>query len=229
MYWPEPEGYFEAYRPIFEELGVTDLVELYVEDRGQAFDEAKLALLEGAAGIYFTGGDQLRITSQIGDSILFQCMHDLYQRGGTIVGTSAGASAMSETMLIGGPGDQSARLKDIAMAPGLGFLPGFVIDSHFAQRGRVGRLVGAVAQNPRNLGLGIDEDTAVIVEKGRFTVIGSGAVYLLDGTQIPYSSLSEKRMDKILSVYDVRLSVMAAGRQFDLTERRAILPQNADE
>src|ERR687886_2766601 len=111
----------------------------------------------------------------LGGSPAFHCLQDLYARGGTIAGTSAGAAAMSSTMLFGRAGDKSHQLFSLEMAPGLGLLSDVVIDSHFAERGRLGRLLGAVAQNPRNLGIGIDEDTAIVVEEGvRFRVLGSG-------------------------------------------------------
>src|SRR3954447_20836755 len=100
-----------------------------------------------------------------------------------------------------GAGDESAEISALGMAPGLGFLSGVVVDSHFAERGRFGRLLGAVAQNPRNIGLGIDEDTAIDVEQEeRFGVLGSGAVYVVDGTGVSYSSLSERHPEGILSI-----------------------------
>jgi cyanophycinase len=113
------------------------------------------------------------------------------------------------------------------MAPGLGFIRNVSIDSHFAQRGRMGHLLGVVAQNPRNLGLGIDEDTAIVVKgSDTFRVIGSGAVYAVDGSTVSYSSLSEKQPEGILSIYDVRLHVLGADDTFDLNKR---LPQHAPE
>jgi cyanophycinase len=114
------------------------------------------------------------------------------------------------------------------MAPGLAFLPGVVIDSHFAERGRFGRLLGAVAQNPRNVGLGIDEDTAIVVERGDgFRVIGSGAVYVVDGTNMSYSSLSERSAEGVLSVFDVKVHVLGKDDRYDLVGRRPALPREA--
>lgn len=131
---------------------------------------------------------------------------------------------MPETMLVSGPGDESHHIAAVQMAPGLGFLPGVVVDSHFAERGRMGRLLGAVSQNPRNLGLGIDEDTAIIVEREqRFRVLGSGAVYVADGSAITYSSLSEQDPEGILRIHDVLLHVLGDGDHFDLTKRRPVV------
>ena len=152
-------------------------------------------------------------------------MNEVLEAGGTVAGTSAGAAAMPETMLIAGPGDESNEISALGMAPGLGLIKNVVIDTHFAERGRMGRLLGAVTQNPRNLGLGIDEDTAVLVEDAaNFRVIGSGAVYVVDGSGVSWSSLSEKSPEGILCVYDVKLHVLGANASYDLVSRQPIVP-----
>ena len=104
--------------------------------------------------MFFTGGDQLRLTSQIGDSPVYQCLQQFHAHGGTIAGTSAGAAAMPATMIVSGPDKTSSTISAVGMAPGLGLLENVVIDSHFAERGRMERLLGAVAADPRNMGLG---------------------------------------------------------------------------
>jgi cyanophycinase len=132
---------------------------------------------------------------------------------------------MSQTMVIGGEGEASPGIAGVRMAPGLGLLEGVVVDSHFAERGRFGRLLGAVAQNPANLGLGLDEDTAVVVERGeRLRVLGSGAAYILDGGSIRYSSLSEARTDGVLTIHGVTLHVLGTGDRFDLPTRQPLGP-----
>ena len=176
-----------------------------------------------AAVIFFTGGDPLRITSQIGNTPTFQCLRARYRDGATIAGTSAGAAAMPETMLIAGASDASYQIDALSMAPGLALIQDVVIDTHFAERGRIGRLLGAVAQNPRNLGLGIDEDTAVVVDGGtRFQVLGSGAVYVLDGGAITYTSPAERHPAGIVSIDDVSLHVLGEHDCFDLISRRPV-------
>lgn len=217
-----PEEVGAEYRQIFKQLGVKQIEVLDIRTREQAYDEANVAKIARASVIFFTGGDQLRITSQVGDSLVFRCMREIHQKGGTIVGTSAGAAAMPETMLIGGASDSSNRISALSMAPGLAFISDVVIDSHFAQRGRMGRLLGAVSQNPRNLGLGIDEDTAIVVQNDSFRVIGSGAVYVVDGTQISYSSLSEHNPEGVVSIDGVTLHVLGASDRYDLPRRRPI-------
>jgi cyanophycinase len=216
----EPEGYFAAYQEAFAALGVTDLVELYVNEREETRSPATKALLSDAGGVFFTGGDQLRISSQIGDTPVEEMVRDIHRRGGVIAGTSAGASVMSETMLVRGASGESYRIGDLNMAPGLGLIPDAIIDQHFAERGRIGRLLGAVAQNPRVLGIGIDEDTAIVVEQGAFKVIGAGAVYVVDGADVIHSNVAEARRAASLSIFGVRLHVIAAGDSFDLESRR---------
>ena len=219
----QPEEVSEEYTNLFQGMGVPRVETIDVRERQEAKDEEYVRILDDAAVIFFTGGDQLRITSQIGDSIVFQRMRDLFKNGGTIAGTSAGAAAMPETMIIGGPSEESNRTSSLSMAPGLGYLRNVVIDSHFAERGRIGRLLGAVAQNPRTLGLGIDEDTAIVTEgTERFRVIGSGAVYVVDGQDISYSSLSEKSSGGIVTMHNVRLHVLGDGDEFDLVNRQPI-------
>jgi cyanophycinase len=224
----EPEGYVDDYREAFADLGIGDLVELYVEDRAEANDPAKLAILDDAGGIFFSGGDQLRITSQIGDSGIEARVRAIRARGGLVAGTSAGASMMSETMLVRGSSSVTYRIGDLHMAPGLGLIRDVIIDQHFAERGRFGRLIGAVAHNPRVLGIGIDEDTAAIVEGDQFRVLGSGAVYVVDGATVSYCNLAEAEPDKVLSMHGVTVHVLGTGDRFDLGVRRPLSVPAAD-
>jgi cyanophycinase len=225
----KPEELAEEYSAIFKDLGVKQVAVLDIREREDAHNPEHVQLIAGASTVFFTGGDQLRITSQLGDSPVFRCLQEIYQKGATIVGTSAGAAAMPETMVVGGPSDESHRISALRMAPGLGLLGDVVIDSHFAERGRMGRLLGAVAQNPKNLGLGIDEDTAVEVVGGaRFRVLGSGAVYVVDGAEIMYSSLSEQHAEGIVTIHDVKLHVLGANDHFDLIERRPLRPDTSE-
>ncbi len=215
-----PEGYFDAYREAFSEFGLSDLVELYVHERFETLESSALQILDDAAGVFFTGGDQLRISSQIGDTPIERRVREIHARGGVVAGTSAGASVMSETMLVRGTSSESHRIGDLHMAPGLGLLRDVIIDQHFAERGRFGRLFGAVAQNPRVLGIGVDEDTALIVEGERFHVLGAGAVYVIDGAGVTHSNIAEAEPERTLSMFDVRLHVLSSGDGFDLRERR---------
>jgi cyanophycinase len=220
----EPEGTAEDYTRIFKELGVARIEVADIRIREDAQQQEVVDKCERAGAIFFTGGDQLRITSQMGDSPMYQCMKERYESGVMIIGTSAGAAAMPFTMIVGGPSDGGNRISTLSMAPGLGLLDYVVIDSHFGQRGRMGRLIGAVMQNPRNMGLGIDEATAIVVERAEyFRVVGPGAVYVVDGSEISYSSLSEEHAEGVVTVHDVRLHVLGEGDCYDLSTRRPVV------
>jgi cyanophycinase len=218
----EPEGYFDAYREAFAALGVNDLVELYVKERSDSGEADALSRLDGAAGVFFTGGDQLRISSQIGDTPVEKRILELHRSGAVIAGTSAGASVMSETMLVKGPSAESYRIGELHMAPGLGLMRDVIIDQHFAERGRYGRLLGAVAHNPRLLGVGIDENTALLVRGSAGRVLGAGAVYVVNGEDATHSNIAEARSDNALSIFDVRMHVLASGDRFDFDARRPL-------
>ncbi|PVM93656.1 cyanophycinase [Caulobacter endophyticus] len=215
-----PEGYYETYSQAFAGLPVGELVELYVQDRAEAHDPDKLAVLDGAAGVFFSGGDQLRISSQVGDTPIEARIREIWRTGGLLAGTSAGASVMSDTMLVRGASAETHRIGDLQMAPGLGLVRDMIIDQHFAERGRIGRLLGAVAESPRVLGVGIDEDTAVILEGEAFCVIGSGAVYIVDAEGVTASNVADAKPERALSMTDVKLHVLSSGDRFDLAARR---------
>ncbi|HKG20994.1 MAG TPA: cyanophycinase [Blastocatellia bacterium] len=218
----QPRGLFEEYERIFRSIGIKHLAKLEIKDRSEATDERKVRILDDADAVFFTGGDQLKITSQIGDSLVYRRVVEIYESGGVIAGTSAGASVMCETMIVSGASEESHRVEDsLKLAPGLGLIVGVIIDQHFAERGRMGRLLGAIAQNPKNVGVGIDEDTAIVIEREQgFYVMGAGAAYVVDGEGITYSNITEEESEKTVSMYDVRLHVLAQGDRFDFSTRR---------
>jgi cyanophycinase len=208
------------YRRTFSELGL-EPVHLKMDRRIDAVEDPPVHLLEGAGGIFFTGGDQIAITTKIGGTGLSKRIFEMYKTGVVIAGTSAGASVLSETMVVAGNAEESHKLGSaLLLAPGLGFLRGVVIDQHFAQRGRISRLIGIIGQNPHSLGVGIDENTAIVFHDGRFDVIGAGAVYVIDGHPITYTNLSEEDRDRTMSVFDLRLHVLSQGDCFLLDERK---------
>lgn len=213
---------FQQYERAFRSLGVKHVYSLEIANREEARSESKLRILDNANAVFFTGGDQVKITSQIGDTPVFNRVQEIYENGGLIAGTSAGAAVMCETMMVNGGDEQSHVIGgSVRMAPGLGLIGGVIIDQHFMERGRVGRLIGAVAQNPKNLGIGIDEQTAIVVERGNgFYVLGSGAVYVVDGSEVSYSNIAQEAVNKTLSIYDVRLHMLSQGDRFDLISRR---------
>lgn len=219
----EPHGVFPEYERVFRSLGVEHIYKLEITERIEAKSEAKLRILDDATAVFFTGGDQLKITSQLGDTPIYQRIQDIYrEEGGVIIGTSAGASVVCETMVVRGNGDESHRVRSaLLMAPGFGLINDVIVDQHFAERGRIGRLIGAIAQNPRNLGIGIDEDTAIVVEQNQsFYVLGSGAVYIIDGTEVTYSNIAEAKPERTMSIYDVTLHILCQEDCFNLITRR---------
>jgi cyanophycinase len=214
---------WKVYRKAFRSLGVKKIAHLSIVHRDQSIDHRALRAVKGACAVFFTGGDQLKITSELGGTVVAREIEEVYARGGTIAGTSAGASVMSETMLVSGMGVQSYRRGTLRMAPGLGFVRNVVIDQHFAERGRIGRLVGAVAHNPKFIGIGIDEDTGIVVSDNQtFRVIGNGGVYVLDGHEATGSNISDARRDEMISISNMRFHVLREGDHFDMLARRPL-------
>ncbi|MFL5602450.1 MAG: cyanophycinase [Gemmatimonadaceae bacterium] len=218
-----PRELFNEYEACLRGIGMRHIHHLHIDEREEAQHESKVKVLRDAAGVFFTGGDQLKITSQLGDTPIYRRIREIYDAGGLIAGTSAGASVMTETMMVAGDGDQSHRIGSVLrLAPGFGLLPGVIVDQHFAERGRIGRLLGAIAQNPRILGIGLDEDAAILVRRGRFQTIGSGAVYVIDGGKVTFSNINEARPDEPLCIYGIRLHVLNQSDTFDLKKRQPI-------
>ena len=214
---------WDIYKRVFKNLGVKKLSHLDVVQRTHKFDEKAYKAVKDATAIFFTGGDQLKITSEIGGTIIQDRISEIYKSGGVIAGTSAGASVMGDTMMISGSSDASYRINSgLKMAPGLGFAKNMLIDQHFAERGRIGRLLGATAHNPKFLGIGIDENTAIVLQdKSHFDVIGDGAVYVLDAHEANGSNVSEAEDLTALSIFDVKLHVLVKGNHFDLVRKVA--------
>jgi cyanophycinase len=213
------EEVWRDYEQAFRDLGAREVEHLDIPDRNSAFDAAHVAAVKGTSLIFFTGGDQLEITTKIGGTELCDSIQEAFQRGMAIAGTSAGASVMSETMLIGAGSGKGSSSLAYRMAAGLGFLRNVVIDQHFAQRGRIGRLLSAVARNPRILGIGIDENTAIVVNGSHFEVIGQNSVYVVDGRGVTATNLSNEEEPMSMSIYNVRMHVLNCGDCFDLGSR----------
>lgn len=222
-----PFEIWEDYRKLFHDFEIKNVEHLYIKDLESARDKAHLKTLKDAHTVFFSGGDQLRLTTKIGGTDLFHRICDIYlKEAGLLVGTSAGATAMGETMLIGNEAGESHKVGNWKMAPGFSLLKEVTIDQHFAQRGRIGRLLGAVAMNPGVLGIGIDEDTSIIVEGTEFQVLGSNAVYVVDGHYVTHTNISEEDADKTMSMHDVRLHILCSGQGFDIEQRRPHLEVN---
>lgn len=211
------------YKSVFKRLGAIDTNVLDINSRDDADLERNASLISESSGIFFTGGDQLRITSILGGTKVYNALHNAYKAGAAIAGTSAGASAMSRTMIVDGNNNDPARKCTLKMAPGLGLLEAALIDQHFHQRGRIGRLLCGVAENPSILGIGIDEDTAVrVYPDAHIEVIGSNSVTIVDGRHIKSSNVSELKPDENLAIANITLHVLPFGYGYDLVSREVI-------
>ncbi|MDI3269824.1 MAG: cyanophycinase [Bacillota bacterium] len=206
--------YREAFSPWDLELEFFSLME-----RSWAREEKTLKRLEACRGFYFTGGDQLRITTLLGGTPAHDIIRRRFREGAVVAGTSAGASAMSGVMIVGGKEMASPALEVIRLSPGLGFLPEAVVDQHFAQRGRMGRLLSAVAQNPGLLGIGIDENTALVIEGDEAQAVGEGTVVVVDGRTTQLSNVSELSPEEPLTLWGITLHVLSEGYGFRLDTR----------
>ncbi len=210
------------YVEVFKKLGVADVRTFDVSGRTAANKDTAVDLVRDATCVFFTGGDQLRITKLLGGTRIDAALHDALRKGTVLGGTSAGASMMSSTMIVDGDGEESPTLAIVQMAPGMEFLEGVVVDQHFAQRGRLGRLMSAVAQYPHHLGLGIDEDTAIVVDQGTFRVIGRGAVSVVDAGGMTYTNLEMVTEQEFLALCGVKLHILPPGYGFHLYTRQPI-------
>lgn len=208
----------EDYKKVFKDIGVKQVKFLNIDSRTESYKKENIEKVKSAKLIFFTGGDQLRITSLIGGTPIQDEL--IKSKDKVIVGTSAGASVMSGTMIVGGEDEKSPKMKSVSMSTGLGLLNEVIIDQHFSQRGRIGRLISAISGNPSTLGIGIDENTAIIVDEKRIIkAIGEGAVYIIDGSDITYSNVWEEEKNRTFSIFNIRLHVLNSGDVFDLDKR----------
>ncbi|MGI6468889.1 MAG: cyanophycinase [Syntrophomonadaceae bacterium] len=218
-----PQEAGEDYREAFLWLGAKEADILNINTREEANREDIIRRIKNATGFFFTGGDQLRITSILGGTRAYVAMASSFRKGTAVAGTSAGASVMSSTMIVEGNSNDAARKCTLKMAPGLSFLEGAIIDQHFDQRGRLGRLMCGVAENPGILGIGIDEDTAIIVfPDNTFRVLGNNAVTVIDGTSIRSTNVSELKPDEILTITSATIHILSSGYGFDLKKRQVL-------
>lgn len=220
-----PHEVVESYIPAFRKIGVEEVRIMNLTAREDARDPAYVERIREADVVFFSGGDQLRITSLIGGSPVAEAIAGHYWRGGVVAGTSAGAAAMSGTMIFEGEVALSMRKGNVHMVPGLGLLPNAIIDTHFIQRGRISRLLEVIASNPGSIGLGLGEDTGIIIREGEIVeVIGTGVVVIVDGHQIRYTNISQIRLGQPIALEHVVLHTLVEGHFFDLEEQRYLKP-----
>jgi cyanophycinase len=216
----------ERYRAVFGELGAKSVRPLHAMTRAQANDETFARQLHDATGIFLTGGNQLRLSSTIGGTLLADAVMERFRDGAVAGGTSAGASAMSTHMIAFGASGGTPKHRMAALAAGLGVLPSVIIDQHFQQRNRLGRLLSVIAQNPSLLGLGVDEDTAGVVgPDGIMEVIGRGSITIVDGAAAETDAW-DVHGHRPLMISGVVLHALPAGYRFDLRRRHRVAGPN---
>jgi cyanophycinase len=213
-----PEEAAQEYVELFTCLGIQHVEVLDIQRREQANHPDTLALLDRASGVLFTGGDQLRLTALLsGTQFLIRLRERYQQEPFVIAGTSAGAAAMSTAMIYQGRNNQGFRKDEIHLSAGLQLLPDTAIDTHFVTRGRIVRMAQIIAANPGCLGIGLEEDTAVLVTEGRqFEVLGNGIVVLVDGLECTGNTLPVVKPGEVFSIRDLRVHLLSRGERYTM-------------
>jgi cyanophycinase len=216
-----PDEVAQVYKKSFKKLGCIDIGHLKITKREEADSKKVLERLEKCNGILFSGGDQLRLCSVLGGTEFMDILHERYETEHFVIaGTSAGAAAMSNTMICGGDETKAYLKGKVELSIGFGFLREVIIDTHFDARGRFGRLVQAIAAQPGAVGIGLDEDTGVIIEKGtKMSAIGSSSVVVIDGTSISHNNIADIRNGMPISVANLVVHMMTHSDVFDINSR----------
>jgi cyanophycinase len=210
------------YEQLFRDIGAARVTAMDFDTRRDCQERGRLERLEQASGIFFTGGNQLRLTTLLGGTPVAKLIRACNARGVTVGGTSAGASILSEHMIAAGDEGSTIIAGSVRLAAGLGLTNRFIIDQHFRQRDRLGRLLTAIAYNPFAVGIGLDEDTAAFIGPDEtIEVEGSGGVTIVDGSEVSYSSIGEVTDGRPACMLGLRLHVLVAGATFNLHTRLA--------
>jgi cyanophycinase len=212
----------ERYKALFLGLGVRSADVLFIADRDDANDADALEVLHDATGVFLTGGNQMRLSTMVGGTKAAALIRDRNDAGAVVAGTSAGASILSSHMVAFGASGETPKQRMAQMVAGFGLVSELIIDQHFRQRDRIGRLLMFVASNPGLLGLGVDEDTAALIGgNGVLEVIGRNSVTIVDGTNM-YSDIFQVKGHGGITISGAQLHVLTPGRRFDLKSRRML-------
>jgi cyanophycinase len=215
----------ENYVKVFEGLGVAKAYSLEIGGRNDAQSDEYVNALDEATGIFMTGGNQLRLSTILGGTSFAQKIRRLNADGVHIAGTSAGAAIMPEHMIAGGSSGGLPNEQGVTMAPGLGLINKVILDQHFSQRNRLGRLLSATAYNPFASAIGICEDTAAFIGPcGLLEVVGSGSITVIDPTALQYSSMAEANTGDSITMLGMKLHMLSSGSSYDLNTREAFPP-----
>lgn len=223
-----PEFASDVYTQAFRNLGVANPRVLRATSRQDVFGANADELLDGVTGVFITGGDQMRLVSVLGGTDFAAKLRGLVTTTPVVLaGTSAGAAGMSTSMIVRGESLSHPQKNSVRLSPGLGFLKNIIIDQHFTERGRISRLITAVSYNPYNLGIGIDENTAIILDSsGVLEVYGAGSATIVDGSKITYNEIAEVADTESFSVCGVQLHILRDGLFYDYLERHPRQPKN---
>ncbi len=215
----------EEYIEAFKNLNVLNTAVLDIRTREEANDPKNIERLQNADVVMFSGGDQLRLTSIFGGTTFHHLLLERYEKEHFIIsGTSAGAAASSNNMIYQGSSQEALLKGEVKITGGLGFINNVIIDTHFVQRGRIGRLMYAAASNPINLGIGLGEDTGLLITHGNnMEAIGSGLVILVDATSMRHTNITDVEMGEPVSIDNLTVHVMSYGDHFDLKTKRLTL------
>lgn len=225
-----PAQVADNYVKVFRALGAPDVHVFDIRRRDEAFDAERNRELNQCSLVFFTGGDQLKLVATLGGTPLVQTIRRMNAAGVPVAGTSAGAAAVCQHMIGRGRSGQLAGRHMVSLAPGLGLTNRIVVDQHFSQRHRMGRLFSAVAMNPFLIGVGIDEDTACFLDaENKLTVWGRGSVTVVDGSDIRFNNVHEVEGTRPASVVGLRVHVLTAGGTYDLVNREGDGPPAASE
>ncbi|MDP4163644.1 MAG: cyanophycinase [Bacillota bacterium] len=210
----------EEYQEVFAKLGSRDTITLDVDSREKADDKGILDSVKDLSALFITGGDQSRLTKMITGSTLHKLLLNKWRQGMVVSGTSAGASIMGKHMIVSAMTKDEDEILQVEMDKGFGFMENLLIDQHFSQRARFDRLLGAIAGNPNLIGIGIDENTAILVEGDRFEVLGEHQVLILDGKESSYVEVNKSETgSEELTVSNFKLHTLTSGCHFDLVKR----------
>lgn len=214
----------DLYHALFCDLGAPVVEVIHVDSRTDAHDRGRVAALEQMSAIFLTGGNQLRLSTLLGGTPVGRAIQQRNRAGGVVAGTSAGASILSEHMIAFGRNGESPAQRMVQLTPGLGLTNHVVIDQHFQQRGRIGRLMTAVAYNPSLIGLGIDEDTAAIIDEiYMLQIVGRGSVVVVDGSELSYTNLDQAQRHAPVAMTDLRVHILTEGLRYDIINRRPLV------
>ncbi|MCP4330024.1 MAG: cyanophycinase [Alphaproteobacteria bacterium] len=210
------------HKKVFRQLGVPRVDIVRIESRSDCEIESVHEQITAATGVFLTGGNQLRLSTNIGGTSVARILRRRNADGVPIAGTSAGAAFLCEHMIAHGADGATPRSGMVHLAPGLGLTNKIIIDQHFRQRDRLGRLLTALAYNPFAVGIGLDEDTAAFIDpEDRIEVLGSGGLTVIDPSHIDRSSMDSARLGDPIGLIGVRLHIMLQGDRYDLTTRAA--------